>query len=138
MRYWIHKISVLFFLSPVVVLLLAQAALAEDFEATEIASGVYQFRWVGHNAMFVTSGDEVVVFDTINSEAAAQLGREILRVLPGAQLTAIVYSHSDADHSTGAPALMESFGLDSVPIIAHELAVGPIRKGSNPAQPEPT
>jgi len=138
MRYWVRKSSFILFFSPVIVLLLAQAALAQDFETTEIASGVYQFRWVGHNAMFVVGGSEVVAFDPINSEAAATLGKEIQRVVPGARLAAIVYSHSDADHSTGAPELMASFGKESVPIIAHELAVAPIRESGAADQPEPT
>jgi glyoxylase-like metal-dependent hydrolase (beta-lactamase superfamily II) len=88
--------------------------------------------------MFVVGGSEVVVFDPINSEAAATLGNEIKRIVAGARLAAIVYSHSDADHSTGAPELMASFGKESVPIIAHELAVAPIRESGAPAQPEPT
>ncbi len=111
---------------------------AQDFETTEIAEGVYQFRWIGHNAMFVVSGGQVVAFDPINSEAAAVFGREIQRVAPGTQLAAIVYSHSDADHATGAPALMSAFGQDDVPIIAHERAVAPIRSRASAEQPEPT
>ncbi len=113
-------------------------ALAQDFETTEVAEGVYQFRWIGHNALFVVSGDEVVAFDPINSEAAALFGREIQRVAPGARLAAIVYSHSDADHATGAPALMAAFDEDEVPIIAHERAVAPIRARASGEQPGPS
>ena len=111
---------------------------AQDFETTDVADGVYQFRWIGHNALFVVGGDQVVAFDPISSEAASVLGREIQRVVPGAELAAIVYSHSDADHATGAPALMAAFGQDNVPIIAHERAVPPIRSRASAEQPEPT
>ena len=111
---------------------------AQDFETTEVAEGVYQFRWIGHNALFVVSGDQVVAFDPISSEAASVFGREIQRVAPGTELTAIVYSHSDADHATGASALMAAFGQDNVPIIAHERAVAPIRSRASAEQPEPT
>ena len=111
---------------------------AQDFETTEVADGVYQFRWIGHNALFVVSGDQVVAFDPISSEAASVFGREIQRVAPGTELRAIVYSHSDADHATGAPALMAAFGQDNVPIIAHERAVAPIRSRASAEQPEPT
>ena len=124
-------------------LLLAGASIfaplsAQDFETTEVADGVYQFRWIGHNALFVVSGDQVVAFDPISSEAASVFGREIQRVAPGTELTAIVYSHSDADHATGASALMAAFGQDNVPIIAHERAVAPIRSRASAEQPEPT
>ena len=78
---------------------------AQDFETTEVADGVYQFRWIGHNGLFVVSGDEVVAFDPISSEAAGVFAQEIQRVAPGTRLTAIVYSHSDPDHATGAPSL---------------------------------
>ncbi len=99
----------------------------QDFETTEIASGVYQFRWVGHNAMFAVSDNRVVAFDPINSEAAAAFAGEIKRVVPNAQLAAIVYSHSDADHSTGAGTMMAAFGQENVPVIAHERAVAPVQ-----------
>ncbi len=118
--------------------LLCAPILAQDFETTEVAEGVYQFRWIGHNALFVVSGDEVVAFDPISSEAATVLGREIQRVTPGARLAAIVYSHSDADHATGASALMAVFGEDEVPIIAHERALAPIRARASAEQPEPS
>ncbi len=111
---------------------------AQDFETMEVAEGVYQFRWIGHNALFVVSGNEVVAFDPISSEAAEVFGQEIQRVAPGARLAAIVYSHSDADHATGAPALMAVFGPEDVPIIAHERAVAPIRSQASAEQPEPT
>ena len=111
---------------------------AQDFETTEVADGVYQFRWIGHNGLFVVSGDEVVAFDPISSEAAGVFAQEIQRVAPGTRLTAIVYSHSDADHATGAPSLMAAFGQDEVPIIAHDRAVAPIRSRGSPDQPEPT
>ena len=49
----------------------AMGAAAQDrYETTEIADGVYQFRWMFHNAMFVTTDDGVVVFDTIGVDAA--------------------------------------------------------------------
>ncbi|MDA0328105.1 MAG: MBL fold metallo-hydrolase [Gemmatimonadetes bacterium] len=108
------------------------------YETTEIADGVYQFRWQNHNALFMVSDEGVVVFDPIEVEPAGRLAREIMRVAPGAPIAAIVYSHSDADHSTGASALLETMGQASAPIIAHENAVAPIRARANPDQPLPT
>ena len=120
------------------VTLLPVATSAQDFETTQVADGVYQFRWIGHNGMFVTTPDGVVVFDPINSDAAEAFAGEIQRVAPGSRLAAIVYSHSDADHSTGAATMTQAFGQDDVPIIAHELAVAPIRARGDGDQPEPT
>ena len=114
------------------------AAAQDNYETTEIAEGVYQFRWIAHNAMFVTTDDGVVVFDTIGVDAARQLAAEIQRTAPGSPLIAIVYSHSDADHATGAGALMEAMGQTGVPIIAHELAVAPIEARGSADQPAPT
>ncbi len=109
-----------------------------DFETTKIAEGVYKFRWQGHNSMFVITPKGIVAFDPISVEASKTFGREIKKTAPGISLVAIVYSHSDADHATGANALMEAMGTNSVDIIAHENAVAPIIKTGDPALPPPT
>lgn len=109
-----------------------------DWETSEVAIDLYRFRWQSHNGMFLVTEDGVVVFDPIGVEPARRMAREIRRVAPGEPLAAIVYSHSDADHATGAAALMEAMGQPSAPIIAHENAVAPIRERSDPAQPLPT
>ena len=108
-----------------------------NYETTEIADGVYQFRWIAHNAMFVTTDAGVVAFDPIEVDAARQLAAEIQRTAPGSPLAAIVYSHSDADHATGAGALMEAMGQTGVPIIAQERAVAPIEARGSADQPVP-
>lgn len=108
------------------------------YETTRIADGVYQFRWQGHNGMFVVGDGEVAVFDPIGVEPAHRFAAEIQRVAPGLPLAAIVYSHSDADHATGAGALISAMGGSNVPIIAHEAAVAPIRERGDPDQPLPT
>lgn len=113
-------------------------SVAQDFETFEVADGVYRFRWNSHNGMFVHSAGEVVVFDPINPAAATAFAGEVQRTLPGARLAAIVYSHSDADHSAGATALMAAFGGAVVPIIAHELAVAPIAARADANHPVPT
>ncbi len=117
--------------------LVHESASAQDFETTEVADGVYQFRWMRHNAMIVAAGDQVMVFDPINSEAAQAMAGEIQRILPDAALVGIGYSHSDADHSTGAGTLMRAMGAQDIPIIAHEGAVGPIVERGDADQPVP-
>jgi glyoxylase-like metal-dependent hydrolase (beta-lactamase superfamily II) len=111
---------------------------APNYETTAAAEGIYSFRWVGHNGMFVVTPAGVVAFDPISVEAAATFASEIKRIAPGQPLVAVVYSHSDADHATGARAMISAMGQENVPIIAHELAVEPIRSRGNPEQPEPT
>ncbi len=109
-----------------------------DFETTEIAHGVYQFRWSAHNGLFVVDGNQVVAFDPISSDAAEAFADEIKRAVPNAHLAGIVYSHSDADHATGATTLMAAFQREDVPIVAQERAVAPIRERGDPDLPEPT
>ncbi|WP_419163388.1 MBL fold metallo-hydrolase [Candidatus Palauibacter sp.] len=108
-----------------------------QFETTEVAEGVYQFRWIGHNALFAVTSEGVFAFDPISVEAAATYAEEIRRVAPDAELAAIVYSHRDADHATGAEVLREAFGTDT-PIFAHENADAPLREAGDPDLPPPT
>lgn len=107
------------------------------FETTEVADGVYQFRWIGHNALFVVTSEGVYAFDPISVEAAVTYAGEIRRVAPEAELAAIVYSHNHADHATGAEVLREAFGAD-VPIYAHANADAPLREAADPDLPPPT
>ncbi len=94
---------------------------AQDFETTQVAEGVYQFRFQSHNGFFVVTEDGVVAFDPISTNAAQHYAAEIKRVAPGAPLRAVVYSHDHADHATGAPVLMDAFGT-RVPVIAQDNA----------------
>jgi glyoxylase-like metal-dependent hydrolase (beta-lactamase superfamily II) len=119
-------------------LLFVPAAAAQDYEATEVADGVYRFRWNNHVGMFLDASGDVVVFDPINPDAAAVLAQEIHRIVPEANLAAIVYSHSDTDHASGAAVLREAFDTPDAPIIAQENAVAAIRTNANPDQIEPT
>ncbi len=108
-----------------------------NYETTRIAEGVYQFRWQAHNGFFVVTPAGVLAVDPISVEAAAQYAEEIKKVAPSAPLRAIVYSHEDADHATGAPALMSAMGV-SVPIIAQRNAVSNLARAASPDLPVPT
>ena len=72
-----------------------------------------------------------------NRNARTLSGGEIQRVAPGAPLAAVIYSHQDADHATGAPALMREMGRE-VEILAHRNAVAPLRTAADPDLPVPT
>lgn len=102
----------------------------------EVADGVYQFNAGSHNAFFVDTDGGVVAFDPISIEAAAGLATAIRSAAPGKPLSAIVYSHSDADHATGAPVLQQAFDGDA-PIVAQERALPIITAGDDPNLPPP-
>jgi glyoxylase-like metal-dependent hydrolase (beta-lactamase superfamily II) len=106
------------------------------YETTGLADGVYQFRFEGHNTLFVSTAEGIVAFDPISVEAATPYVEEIRQHIPDAELAAIVYSHRDADHATGANVLREAFGAD-IPIYAHENADAPLREAANPDLPPP-
>jgi len=116
----------------------APEAAAQDFETTELAEGVYQFRWIGHNGLFVVTDAGVVAVDPIGVEAARRFATEVQRIAPSMPIAAIVYSHSDADHATGAAAFLDQMGQDSAPIIAQERATAPIAARGSADQPVPT
>ena len=109
----------------------------QDFETTEIADGVFQFRWVGHNGFFVVTPQGVIAIDPISVEAAAQYAVEIRKAAPGKGILAVGYSHDHADHATGAAALNSKFGSNA-PIIAHENAIPKIEAAGNADLPVPT
>jgi glyoxylase-like metal-dependent hydrolase (beta-lactamase superfamily II) len=106
------------------------------YETTEVSDGVYQFRFLGHNTMFVRTEAGVVAFDPISVEAATVYAEEIRRHLPGSTLAAIVYSHRDADHATGGNVLRAAFE-SGAPIYAHANAAAPLRAAADPDLPPP-
>ena len=114
----------------------AQEGVETDSPASQVADGVFWFNAGTHNAFFVDTDDGVVAFDPISMEAAADLGAAIRGAAPGKPLAAIVYSHSDADHATGAPVLQAEFG-DDVPIIAQENALPILMERADPDLPPP-
>ena len=107
-----------------------------EISHTEVADGIYQLSAGSHNAFFVDTDGGVVAFDPISIEAAAGLAVAIRSAAPAKPLAAIVYSHSDADHATGAPVLQQAFEGDA-PIIAQERALPIITAGGDPNLPPP-
>ena len=113
---------------------------ARDWETTEIAPGVHQLRWGGHNALLISTPAGMVVVDPLAPSAGPVMADEVRRLAPGLPLQAIVYSHSDHDHAAGAPALVAALGQDlaSVEIVANERAVPHIVALDDPELPPPT
>jgi len=88
---------------------------APPYETTKITDGVYQFRFRGHNGLFVVGNDAVLAVDAISVEAAKIFVTEIKKVTQK-PIRYLVYSHNHFDHITGGAA----FG--KVEIIAHQKA----------------
>jgi glyoxylase-like metal-dependent hydrolase (beta-lactamase superfamily II) len=111
-----------------------------DWETTEIAEGVHQFRWGGHNALLISTPVGMVVVDPLAPAAGTVMAGEIQRLGPGLPLHTIIYSHSDHDHAAGAPALVSAMGQDlaSVAIVANERAAPHIEALGDPDLPHPT
>lgn len=105
------------------------------FELTPVGPDIYRFRWVGHHALVVVGPRGVVVVDPISREASLAMAGEIRRVAPGRPLAAVVYSHKDADHATGAPALMEA--LNPAPVIGQANGAAPLAARGDPDLPPP-
>lgn len=109
----------------------AFASQRPEHETTQIADGVYMFRYRAHNAMFIATGDGVIAFDPISTDAA-RLYREEIRKVTTEPVRAIVYSHHHGDHITGAAELAAG-----VPIIAHAQAYARLADNPNPEMPPP-
>lgn len=114
----------------------SEAAPAQ-FETTEVAEGVWRFRWVGHNGLFIATPEGVIVVDPIGTEAAAVFAEQVTDVLGDTPLLAVVYSHRDADHATGAEVIRAALGPDA-PIVAHQNALAPLLESADPDLPAPT
>ncbi len=112
------------------------AAEPPPYETTPVAEGVWQFRWQGHNALFVETAEGTVVVDPISTEAAATFAEEIRATVGDQPLLAVVYSHRDADHATGAEVIRAALGPDA-PVVAHENALAPLQQAANPDLPPP-
>jgi glyoxylase-like metal-dependent hydrolase (beta-lactamase superfamily II) len=86
-----------------VALLLMPPAAAEDgppYEATEVADGVYSFRYHRHRNMFVVTTDGVIATDPISPPAAVALMGEI-RKITDQPVRYVIYSHEHWDHVLG-------------------------------------
>ena len=73
------------------------------YETRKLIDGVYIYRHMGHQAMFVVTPDGVLATDPINP-TAAKVYLEEIRKVSQAPIRYVVYSHHHYDHiSGGAP-----------------------------------
>ena len=113
-----------------------EAEAPPPFETTPVAEGVWRFRWQGHNGLFVSTPEGTIVVDPISTEAAATFADEVRATVGDQPLLAVVYSHRDADHATGAEVIRAALGSDA-PVVAHENALAPLQEAADPNLPPP-
>jgi glyoxylase-like metal-dependent hydrolase (beta-lactamase superfamily II) len=77
------------------------------FDTTEVAPGVYSFRYQFHRNMFIVTDEGVIVTDPLNNEAATALLNEI-RQRTDKPIKYVVYSHEHWDHIAGGRVFKEA------------------------------
>lgn len=92
----------------------AQGAPAPQREITQIKGDVYNFRNIGHNAVFMVTKAGIVLIDTIDAEASKWLKAEIKKTF-NVPVKYVAYSHDHPDHSSGG----EVFA-DTATIVGHQ------------------
>ncbi|MCD6073552.1 MAG: putative Metallo-beta-lactamase family protein [Rhodospirillales bacterium] len=93
----------------------AQGA-APQREITKIAGDVYNFRNMGHNAVFMVTPAGIVLVDTIDAAASSWLKEEVKKQF-NQPVRYVAYSHDHPDHASGG----EVFA-DTALFVAHTRA----------------
>jgi len=97
------------------------------FDTKKVADNVYVFRHMGHQAMFVVTGDGVVATDPINPTASKVYLEEIRKITP-APIRYVIYSHHHFDHISGGAPFKEA----GATFIAHQRAKDALARLKNP------
>ncbi len=100
---------------------------APPYETKKVAEGVYVYRHVGHQSMFVVTADGVVATDPI-SPAAAKIYLEEIRKITPAPIRYVVYSHHHFDHIAGGAPFKEA----GATFIAHRRGKTTLERLKNP------
>ena len=101
---------------------------APPYETKQVADGVYVFRHMNHQAMFVVTSDGVIATDPINAEAAKIYVQEI-RKITAAPIRYVVYSHHHLDHIAGGAPFKEA----GATFVAHRRAKATLQALKNPS-----
>jgi len=102
-----------------------------DDEITKLADGVYVYRHLFHQAIFIVTAQGVIVTDPINLDAATWLKAEIKK-LTTQPVRYVIYSHDHADHITGGTVF-----ADTATFVSHAAARQALLKGSRANTPLP-
>ncbi len=100
---------------------------APPYETKKVADGVYIYRHMAHQAMFVVTSDGVVATDPISPEAAKIYLEEIRKITP-APVRYVVYSHHHLDHIAGGAPFKEAGAV----FVAHRRAKATLERLKNP------
>lgn len=99
------------------------ASAQEVRRAIEPVTGdVYRFQNNFHNAMFVVTGEGIVVTDPINADAVEWLKGELASRFDK-PVTHMILSHSHGDHASGGQ------GWGDIAVVAHEKAKAHVEAG---------
>ena len=102
------------------------------YETTKVADGVYMFRWINHQALFVVTPDGVIATDPISVEAAKVYREEIRKITPQ-PVRYVIYSHHHFDHITGGAAF-----ADTAVFVGHVRLRQRLLQLTNPNVPVPS
>ncbi len=97
------------------------------FDTTEIAPGLYTFRYTGTRNIFMVTPDGVIATDPISPEAAKVMRAEIRKVTDK-PVKYVVYSHNHWDHIPGG----QIFKGEGAAFISHEKCVAHFKDKPNP------
>lgn len=88
-------------------LAIAQSQQKPQFDTTEVADGVYSFRFMFHRSLFIVTDDGVITIDPLNPKAAQILMAEIKNVTDK-PVKYVLYSHEHWDHIAGGQVFKEA------------------------------
>ena len=105
------------------------------FATTKITDNVYQFRYGGHQAMFVVTPEGVIATDPIGYRRpqAVKTYLEEIRKITSAPIRYLVYSHHHYDHIEGG----WPFKQAGATVVAHRNAKARLLELGNPGIPIP-
>jgi glyoxylase-like metal-dependent hydrolase (beta-lactamase superfamily II) len=104
-----------------------QQAAPPPYETRKVADGVYIFRHMGHQSMFVVTPDGVIATDPISPHAATIYMQEI-RKITQAPIRYVVYSHHHFDHIAGGAPFKQAGAV----FVAHRRAKQTLERLKNP------
>jgi glyoxylase-like metal-dependent hydrolase (beta-lactamase superfamily II) len=101
----------------------AQTPMVPTRSITHVAGDVYRFQNNGHFGVFMVTPRGVVLVDPINLDTANWVKGEIARRFDNAKVVAVLYSHHDWDHASGAAAFPDARVVSRVETVRELAAV---------------
>jgi glyoxylase-like metal-dependent hydrolase (beta-lactamase superfamily II) len=104
-------------------------------ELQRLADDVYQWRIIGHNAIFIVTDEGVIATDPCGLivPRSPQMYRAAIAMVTDLPVRYVVYSHDHEDHNKGGAVF-----ADTAEFVAHRLAAPKIAARNDPDSPVPT